>query len=91
MCMFKHTHMATKTITIMEDAYKILLMNKMRSESFSEEIRRVLAKKKNIMEFAGAWGDMNDKEAEEMKKNIANFRKGLNKSIARRVKELDLS
>jgi len=38
----------------------------------------------NIMKFAGAWEDVSDEEAEEMKRNIANFRKGLN----RRIKEI---
>lgn len=29
--------------------------------------------KKDIMEFAGAWKGISDKEAEEMKKNIRKF------------------
>jgi len=75
--------MATKTITIMEDAYKLLLLNKRREESFSDELRRLITKKKDIMEFAGAW-EMSDEEAEEMKKNIKNISKVSTKKLIER-------
>ncbi|MBU0906768.1 MAG: antitoxin VapB family protein [Nanoarchaeota archaeon] len=67
--------MATKTISIMQDAYNLLLRNKMRNESFSDAIRRILTKNDNILEFAGAWREIEDKEVKEMKKAIANLRK----------------
>ena len=49
----------------MEDAYNLLLDNKQSNESFSEEIRRMLSKKKtrNLSEFFGA---ISDKEGESM-------------------------
>ena len=62
--------MSTKTITIMNDAYLALLRNKLKNESFSEAIRRILSKKSNIMEFAGSWSNLSDKEIEDMKKRI---------------------
>ena len=50
--------MATKTITIMEDAYRLLKIRKRREESFSDVIRRELEmSKKPLIEFAGAWKD----------------------------------
>ena len=73
--------MTTKTITVMEDAYKLLLLNKKMEESFSEELRRILPKKKSIMEFAGAWKDMSEKETEEMKNNIKKLRKNATKEL----------
>jgi len=62
--------MGTKVISIMDDAYELLRKNKKPDESFSEVIRRLVPKKRNIMEFAGAWADMTDAEAAQM---IYNF------------------
>ncbi|MBI1970435.1 antitoxin VapB family protein [Candidatus Woesearchaeota archaeon] len=47
--------MATKTITIAEDAYGILAQNKLDDESFSEEIRRLFSKKhaKQLIDYFG--------------------------------------
>ena len=47
--------MTTKTITIMEDAYHLLVDNKLSNESFSDELRRVLNKKKSksLSDFFG--------------------------------------
>ena len=75
--------MSTKTISIMEDAYNILVKNKHKGESFSSVIRRIARKNKNIMDFAGAWKDISDKETEEMKENIYNLRKKSTEEIQR--------
>lgn len=47
--------MATKTLTIMEDAYHLLVCHKHEDESFSDVIRRVLSRKpkKTLADFAG--------------------------------------
>ncbi|HLC65177.1 MAG TPA: antitoxin VapB family protein [Candidatus Nanoarchaeia archaeon] len=65
--------MATKTLTIMEDAYNLLLNNKMESESFSEEIRRILSKKRktNLRDY---FGILTDNEAEGMKRDLKRIR-----------------
>ena len=74
--------MGTKNISIMEDVYRLLLARKMINESFSDVIRRELKRKKNIMEFAGAWKNLvSDKEAEDMKKTIRNLRKKSTKDL----------
>ncbi len=50
--------MVTKTITITEDAYKKLKVEKLEGESFSEVITRLTDRsKKDLIEFAGAWKD----------------------------------
>lgn len=50
--------MATKTITIMEDAYELLARNKLEGESFSDTIRRVVAgNKKGIEAYFGCWSE----------------------------------
>ena len=80
--------MGTKTISIMDDVYKILVSRKKEGESFSDIIRMEFKKKRNIIEFAGAWKDISDKEIEEMKKNIEMVRKGMINSAIRRIKKL---
>lgn len=55
--------MGTKTITITEDAYKKLKVEKLEGESFSEVINRITDKgRKDLMEFAGAWKDFDVEE-----------------------------
>ena len=67
--------MATKTITITDDAYDILARNKLPTESFSQVIRRSLDKKKSIMDLCGAWADISNEDAEAMKTTINLLRK----------------
>ncbi|MBI2107749.1 antitoxin VapB family protein [Candidatus Woesearchaeota archaeon] len=61
--------MATKTLTIMGDVYDLLVKNKMETESFSDELRRILSKKKArpLMDF---FGILSDKEGEDMLKDL---------------------
>jgi len=55
--------MGTKTITITEDAYKKLKVEKLEGESFSEVINRITDKgRKDLMEFAGVWKDFDVEE-----------------------------
>jgi len=82
--------MATKTITIMEDAYKLLLNRKYKHESFSEVIRRTLHKDKDVMKFAGAWKHISDKEAEEMKERIASIRRKSTIDLLKRLNKDDM-
>ena len=89
--MFKHKHMfmAVKTITVTKEAYEALASEKKPNESFTEVILRTHKKKGNvedIMKFAGAWSEMSDEEADEIKKNIEKLNKGAWKSIARKVR-----
>ena len=55
----------TKTLTIMEDVHKLLLDKKLENESFSEELRRLLSRKRErkLSEFFGL---ISDDEGEEM-------------------------
>ena len=78
--------MSTKTITIMEDAYKLLSVRKYKNESFSDVIRRMVREKKDIMRFAGAWKNVSDNEIKDMKKTIADVRR---KSTVELLKKLD--
>lgn len=80
--------MGTKTISIMDDVYELLVRNKGPNESFSEELRRIVPKKGNIMECAGLWADLSDKEVDEMKKNIDDFGKQFTKSLLKRTNKI---
>lgn len=71
MCTHTHTCMATKTISIMDDAYELLKNAKNSDESFSDVIRRELSGKKKISDFFGAWKDF---DVEDLKKRIAESR-----------------
>ncbi|MFH1425709.1 MAG: antitoxin VapB family protein [archaeon] len=73
--------MATKTISIMEDVYNLLVRNKIKNESFSDVIRKNLTRKKNIMDFAGAWKSMNEKSFEKVKKDIKALKKRSTKEL----------
>jgi predicted CopG family antitoxin len=55
--MCTHMFMATKTITIMEDAYEKLKRAKLPDESFTDVINRHFLKESSFMEFFGTWDD----------------------------------
>ena len=62
--------MATKTISITEEAYERLKMRKENNESFTDVINKITGKR-NIMELAGI---LSNNEAEQMKKHIQGIR-----------------
>ncbi|HLD04926.1 MAG TPA: antitoxin VapB family protein [Candidatus Nanoarchaeia archaeon] len=78
--------MTTKTLTIMEDVYEKLVTLKKPNESFSEEIRRLVAQKIKIFDFFGAWKDVDEAEAKRMKKMIKEMRKEGYKSLMRKLR-----
>ena len=66
--------MATKTLTITEDAYGLLKQYKAEEESFSQEILRLFSqkRKKNLGAFFGILSDI---EGEEMLKNLEKIKR----------------
>lgn len=64
------TCMATKTLTITEDAYERLFAFKEGNESFSEVIRRLTAKRR-LSDFAGI---LTNEETKKVKEKIAKAR-----------------
>ena len=83
------TYMGTKTISIMDDAYNLLKNERQKGESFSEVIRRITRKQKDIMKFAGVWKDLFDQDIEKMKKDIILLRKKATKDLRKRLKRID--
>ncbi len=47
--------MTSKSISISEDVYNLLSKSKLKNESFSQTILRLLKRQENILELAGAW------------------------------------
>jgi len=74
--------MATKSITITVEAYDRLAGCKVKKESFSDVINR-LAKRRPLSDLAGL---LTEKEAKELKRNIADMRKKWNKEMDERTK-----
>ncbi|MBT4446695.1 antitoxin [archaeon] len=68
--------MGTKTISIKTEVYEKLIALKVPGESFSDQLDRLTSLNTGIMEFAGAWSDISDKEADKMFKVIEQGRKG---------------
>ena len=62
--------MTTKTITIKEEVYHKLVALKTAEESFSDEIERILERKRDIMDFWGVWKDMSEEETMQLKQEI---------------------
>lgn len=69
--------MATKTITILEEAYTQLVNDKREDESFSDEILRwsKMKKRPDLRQFAGMWSDMPEKDFKKLRQTIVDLRK----------------
>ncbi len=66
------TFMATKTITIMEDAYEKLAREKRKDESFSDVIRRITSNNNDLTKF---FGILNENEVKIINDTIYEGRK----------------
>lgn len=74
--------MATKTISITEEAYERLRMRKEKNESFTDVINRVTGKK-DIMELAGI---LSKEEGEKLKSYIKERRKA-SREFSNKIRE----
>jgi predicted CopG family antitoxin len=70
MCVNAYTDVATKTISITDEAYKALLREKKRGESFTETILRITAKSGKLADCYGAW-KMTDEEEASVRNELA--------------------
>ena len=74
-----------KNISITKEAYDLLARNKKSGESFSEVILTYFKKEKKLFDYAGMWADVSADEFEELKKGVEEARKGINKSVRKRI------
>ncbi|MBI4451598.1 antitoxin VapB family protein [Candidatus Woesearchaeota archaeon] len=63
--------MATKTISITEDAYDDLKALRLRDESFSDAIQRLNRAKGSLRDCFGLWKDLKTDEKDSIDKAIA--------------------
>ena len=75
--------MATKTISITEEAYERLRMKKEKNESFTDVINRVTGKR-DIMEFAGI---LSEDEGNKLEEYIKKRRKA-SREHSNRIREM---
>lgn len=77
--------MVTKTITITEHAYKLLLDAKLEGESFSQEITRIMTngRKRSWREFVGV---LSDETAEKMKSDLKKIKEKNLEMLKERLK-----
>jgi predicted CopG family antitoxin len=71
--------MASKTISLDEEAYTRLKQEKQENESFSDVVKRLTRpiKKKSLLEFAGIW-NLTEEDEIILKKTIKNLRSEFN-------------
>jgi len=67
--------MVTKTITIMEDAYDILVGNREDDESFSEVIRKLGTNTKKKRKLIELFGILSKEQADIMRKDLEERRR----------------
>ena len=85
---YRDNNMGTKTISIMDDVYELLVRNKKKYESFSDIIRKEFSKKGKISECAGILSDLSEKQFEEMERAIKKSRDYTRKHMMERIKSL---
>jgi predicted CopG family antitoxin len=56
--------MATKTVALDEDAYRLLKERKRESETFSDVVRRVVRPRRPLTDFVGIWKEVPSPEFE---------------------------
>ncbi len=70
MYVYTYIGMATKTISITQEAYEALLREKMNKESFTEIILRITKKTGKLTDCFGTW-KMTDEEEEKIQTALA--------------------
>lgn len=77
--------MATKTLTITQEAYNILFENKLDNESFSDVIKRTFSKKrsKSLNDFFGL---ITEDEGDEILNNLEKIKNNEIKLLSKRIK-----
>ena len=80
--------MATKTISITENAYKILERNKKENESFSKVIVREVGHKGNVKKLREFYGVLSREAGDALEKSINGSRKLHREAHKKRIARL---
>lgn len=67
--------MGTKTISIMDDVYDLLVQAKNSDESFSDIIRRTIKSQSDLKDVIGGWSDLTDEQFNLIENTVNNLRK----------------
>lgn len=70
-----------KTVMLSEQAYKALLKEKKKGESFSDVVLRLTTSKAKLSDYFGIWSDIPDTEFQRMLKAMHKGRKGIRARI----------
>ncbi|MBI4139505.1 antitoxin VapB family protein [Candidatus Woesearchaeota archaeon] len=80
--------MTTKTLTIMEDAYDLLLQNKRKEESFSDVVRRVLSTRQRKRTLQDLFGILSEEEGAKILEDLKKIRRERSSRVLSRVERL---
>ena len=59
---YRSRDMASKSISITDDVYRLLKKFQLKDESFSQTILRLINRQENILKLAGAWSKIPENE-----------------------------
>lgn len=76
--------MVSRNIAVRMDVYSLLSMLKLKNESFSETILRLIRRNATVLDCAGLWSDLSKKEFEEIESNIKELKKETNLALVKR-------
>ena len=77
--------MVSKTLSVTEDVYYLLAREKIKSESFSQVIKRLVKTRGKLTECAGLWENLSDKDIKEIKDQIKKLRRSSKETLEQRV------
>jgi predicted CopG family antitoxin len=79
--------MTSRHISVTDDVYELLTKMKMKNESFSDTIRR-LAKRRDLVDCAGAWSDVPEEEMKAYEEGIREQRDKMQRSLEEKTLEI---
>ena len=77
----------SRNISVTDDVYELLTKMKTKNESFSDTIRR-LAKRRNLVDCAGGWADVPEKDVKAIEEAIEELREKANKELRDKALEV---
>jgi predicted CopG family antitoxin len=57
-----NVEMSARTVALDDEAYELLKRSKLKDETFSEAVKRLIRPRRPLSEFAGKWGEMSAKD-----------------------------